>query len=141
MHLLVWGTDRKAIAAALSGLAAKRKNMLGRSPVHILKVQPSQLEAKLVYILKAPQKEYFINPIIKRFRRRNGEIVEVDRNQKRPLRWGNRARMCNVLENRLLDKMMFGNGVGTELVNAIREEALQPFLQWEVRQPKHPTAK
>ena len=38
--------------------------------------------------------------------------------------------MCSVLEERLIDKMFFGNSDGTPIVNRIRAEALARFKPW-----------
>ncbi|WP_187278873.1 hypothetical protein, partial [Methylobacterium sp. WL12] len=129
-HLITWGATHKQLTAALAPLRVKHNSMLpGNSAAHIAPFNFNQLEQKIAYTLKAPQKatrvvfykNSWTNPA-------TGEIRPVGFKQKKDwLRPGERVRMLDVLADHTLDKLLFGNGVGSPLANAIRSEALQPL--------------
>jgi len=45
------------------------------------------------------------------------------------------VRLLDVMAERTLDQLLFGNGEGADLARAIRYEALATYRDWERRQP------
>jgi hypothetical protein len=89
----------------------------------------NQVLAKLLYALKAPQKRYRVfRPRGFLVSRTTGEISQKPaRIQKDWLRTGQRVRMCRIMADRYLDRLLFGQGEGTKLCRDIREDALASF--------------
>lgn len=135
-HVLTWGASRKAINDAVKQIQRSRSALIpDRNCIHVKQLTPTSLGGKLYYVLKGPQKEYRIYSRGERIDPETGEVLgPVYRQSKRPLRTGDRARLCYAFEDRLLDQLLFGNLEGTELVRSIRHEALKPFRAWEKRQ-------
>ena len=136
-HLLTWGIDQKALSRRLDPFRERHRSLLSNIPsAHVLAFDADQLEQKLAYMLKAPQKmtrvEYlgeWVSPI-------TGEVRPAGLHaQKDWLQTGHRLRCADIMGPRTLDKLLFGNGEGTSVVRAIRAESLAPFRAWERRQP------
>ena len=138
VHLLAWNTSRFMLEIALRDFRRNHVSLLPHSSAAFIKaVRPGQMVSKLVYMLKAPQKEYWVNS-------EKGEFIDPEtgevlagrrRQQKRNLRTGNRIRMLGVMDCRRLDRLMFGNCEGVSLSRAIKTEALECYRIWERRQP------
>jgi hypothetical protein len=139
-HCLTWGASKKALENAAAELVRSKTGIiLEKSPIYIKAVSPGQAVRAALYSLKGQMKEY-------RVYSKPGDSIDLTTGEiisgrycqtKRLLRTGDRARLCDVFRDRLLDKMLFGNGEGTELVRSIRREALQPFRVWEARQARY----
>jgi len=138
-HILTWGASRKAINDAAKTIRQSRSGLIPDRPcIHVKKLTPELIADKLYYLLKGPQKEYRIYSDGDRINSETGEVLSpIYRQSKRPLRTGDRARLCHAFEDRLLDNLLFGSGDGTRLCNAIKHEVLQPFRAWEKRQRSH----
>lgn len=136
-HVLTWGASRRAIEDAVNPIRRGRSGLIpDRSSIDVRVVNPARVADKLYYALKGPQKEYRVYSDSDRIDLETGEVLgPIYRQSKRPLRTGDRARLCQAFENRLLDQLFFGSGDGTRLCKTIKREALQPFRAWEKRQP------
>lgn len=134
-HFITWGATHKRLTTVLASLRIRHSSMLRwNSVAHIVPFIHSQLEQKVAYTMKAPQKSTrvvlyknsWMNPL-------TGEIRPAGLKQKKDwLRPGERVRMLDVLADHTLDKLLFGNGVGSALANAIRNEALRPLRHQEI---------
>ncbi|MCJ2099768.1 hypothetical protein [Methylobacterium sp. E-046] len=135
-HVLTWGASRKAINDATKSIRRSRSGLIPDRPcIDVRLVNPARVADKLYYALKGPQKEYRIYSQGDRIDPESGEVLGPGyRQSKRPLRTGDRARLCHAFEDRLLDKLLFGSGDGAPLCNAIKHETLKPFRAWEKRQ-------
>lgn len=135
-HLIVWGANQAEVSGLLSGFRDRHKSMQDSPAAHVQEIAASEVERGLVYSLKAPQKAYHRNLFPRLWLSpTTGEIRQAGyHTQKDWLRTGDRVRLMDVMAGRTLDRLLFGCGTGTELVRAIRQEALQPFREWEQRQ-------
>ncbi|WP_156394170.1 hypothetical protein [Methylobacterium sp. Leaf94] len=136
-HLLAWGAHQWELTAALAPLRARHRSMReGLASVHVQAVPEDDVARQFLYALKAPQKlyrvEYFKRPW------RNPSTGEVKQpgwhTQKDWLRTGQRIRLLDIIGERLLNNLLFGNREGTDLAHAICNEALGPFHAWERQQ-------
>ena len=80
-------------------------------------------------MLKAPQKQYHVyrDPLAEVHDPETGEIVAKPHVQKDWLRTGQRVRMCRLMADKYLDRLLFGQGEGTDLRRAIVNGALRNF--------------
>lgn len=135
-HCLTWGAGKKDLQNVTSDLISTKNGIIiGKRPIYIKTVSPNQIISKALYSLKGQMKEYRVYSTEgESVDLTTGEIIPANYCQtKRLLRTGDRARLCEVFKDLVLDKLIFGNGEGTEMVKAIRKEALQPFRAWEAR--------
>lgn len=127
-HLLTWGKTHAELHAQLGPLRRRQRSMRERvSAVHIKSVPDADVARQLLYILKAPQKSsrvtYFSRPWKSRT---TGEIKPPGLYiQKDWLRTGQRIRMIDIIGQRRLDQLLFGNNTGTVLARSIRLKALR----------------
>lgn len=137
-HLITWGATRAQITAALAGLRDGRRAFEADRPGCYVKQFPfTQLEWKAAYALKGPQKATrYVSRPHEWTSPTTGEVWPPGlwRN-KDWLRTGDRVRLLDLLGDRTLDRLFFGNAGGTAIVRAIRAEALAPYRIWERRQP------
>ena len=133
-HLLAWGANRVELSRHLAPLRARHRSLREEVPsVHVQEVPLDDVERQSLYMLKAPQKLYRVEY----FKRPWKSPITGERKppgwhtQKDWLQTGDRVRLLDIIGERTLDKLLFGNREGTELVNAIRSEALAPFHAWE----------
>lgn len=137
LHLLTWGGTADDIRPLLMPLRKRHVSLLEDvSAVHVEDVVEGALERKICYSLKAPQKLYRVEY----WRDPGNETADPLtspgswRTNKDWLRTGSRVRLLDVLADRTLDQLLFGNYEGTDLVRAIRREALLSFNAWESKQ-------
>jgi hypothetical protein len=137
-HLLTWGITQEELSRHLAPLRTRHRSMRqGLPAVHVQAVPEDDIERQFLYALKAPQKlyrvEYFRRPWT---HPETGQVRQPGwHTQKDWLQTGNRIRLMDIIGERTLDNLLFGNATGTTLVRAIREEAREPFRRWEARQP------
>lgn len=137
-HLLAWGAHQAELSAALAPLRRRHRSMReGLASVHVQAVPEDDIGRQFLYALKAPQKlyrvEYYKKPWTHPVTR---EVKQPGwHTQKDWLRTGQRIRMLDVIGDRLLSDLLFGNREGTALARAISDEALGPFRAWERQQP------
>jgi hypothetical protein len=126
VHLIVWGATREKIEAALRQARKRTKSVVpGRSAVWVQAFPHHLLEEKLLYSLKNPQKEYNVSRELPddEIDWKTGEVTQVGfRQQKRPLRTGDRVRLCEVLLGKQLPELFFGNKVGTDIARNVRRK-------------------
>jgi hypothetical protein len=126
VHLIVWGATRDRVEAALQHTRKTNKTVVpGRHAVWVQHFRAHLLEAKLLYSLKKPQKEYNVSRELpdNEIDWETGEVTPVGfRQQKRPLRTGDRVRMCQVLLGKRLPELFFGNKVGTDIARRVRRK-------------------
>lgn len=133
-HLVVWCYSQAELLQILKPLADRHPSMKSDLPsVHVQKFEKDEIERKIAYMLKAPQKLYrfaefeqdWTNPV-------TGEVKRAGLHlQKEWLKTGQRVRLMDLMSDRFLDRLIFGNAEGTELVREIRKAALTPFRRWE----------
>ena len=101
---------------------------------HIKLIETEEdLERTVAYFLKAPQKA--------RRSEFRGESIDDDgeikpagyHSNKDWMRTGDRVRMLDIIGDRFLEQLLFGQAAGTALARTIRQEALAPYLRWEDR--------
>ncbi|MCW6508457.1 hypothetical protein [Lichenifustis flavocetrariae] len=131
-HVLTWGATREELRKAVRPLRRKhcslRKNV---SSVHIKYVSYEDLLRQTGYILKAPQKAMREVFLPEGFNSQTGEIRSAELRLKKDwLRTGDRVRMLDIMGERTLDHLLFGNDEGTVLARQIRSEALAPWRRW-----------
>lgn len=125
-HMVGWGASRQQINRALARTREKEESIIPGHPVADVRSRsPHQLETSLSYMLKAPQKEYNVSrpSLEEKVDHETGEVIKLGyRQQKRPLRTGDRVRLCEVLQEVRLPHLFFGNKEGTEIVRKVRTE-------------------
>ncbi|WP_342112088.1 hypothetical protein [Methylobacterium sp. SI9] len=125
-HLLTWGKTEGELSAQLEPLRRRHHSMRARvSPVHIKPVPQADVTRQLLYILKAPQKFSRVGRFSKVGPTGRTKMVGAPglRIKKDDLRTGQRIRMLDVIGERRLDQLLFGNNAGTALARSIRLEA------------------
>jgi hypothetical protein len=137
VHLLLWDASYSRLNRALRMIRRWHSSfVVGTPSATCRKLKTAkQVAHRAIYMLKAPQKQYRIcrynrKPIVDPS---TGEIVAKPYINKDWLRTGQRVRMCRTMADRYLDRLLFGQGEGTELCRAIRDEALRPFHAFERR--------
>jgi hypothetical protein len=137
-HLLAWGATQTELTRVLNPLREKYSSLRENSPsAHVQEVPDDDLERQIVYALKAPQKVYRVEMFSRPW---THPVTGVTRppglhTQKDWLQTGDRVRLLDIMAERNLDQLLFGNGDGTALARAIRREALTTYRAWECRQP------
>jgi hypothetical protein len=137
-HLLAWEANREELNRVLQPLRERHASIKeGVTSVHIQEVPDDDVLRQFAYALKAPQKVYRTAYLrtVSREQGLTGFDTRAWRIKKDWLRTGQRIRLLDVMAGRTLDDLMFGNREGTDLANAIRDEALKPYQAWERRQP------
>ena len=112
----------------------------GVDPAYGVLVAKQDVIGKALYMLKAPQSEHRVYP--KRTEKIDPETGEITtpttgrfKQRKRPLRPCDMVRMCNVLADKCLDRLLFAGGDGAKVVGDIRTEALKPLRDYERSRP------
>ncbi|WP_267422490.1 hypothetical protein [Methylobacterium sp. GC_Met_2] len=125
-HLLTWGKTNEEVSAQVAPLRRRHRSMFERvSAVHIKSVAYADVPRQLLYILKAPQK---VSRVGHFSRRRASSYAKKTKPsamhiQKDWLRTGQRIRMLDIMGERRLDQLLFGNSAGTALARIIRAQA------------------
>ena len=137
-HLLAWGATQSELSRHLKPLRNRHQSIRqGVASVHVQDCHGGDIARQFAYAMKAPQKLYRVECYKRPWTNpRTGEIRKPGwHTQKEWLQTGHRIRLLDVMGERTLDQLLFGNRNGTTLVRAIRDEALAPFRTWEARQP------
>lgn len=125
-HLLTWGNTNEELSAQLAALRCRHRSMFDRvSAVHIKPVAYADVARQLLYILKAPQKFSRVGHFSRRRASSHAKKTKPPgmHIQKDWLRTGQRIRMLDIIGERRLDQLLFGNNAGTALARTIRMEA------------------
>jgi hypothetical protein len=104
----------------------------GLLALHVMKIGDRKLAGKLCYLLKSPANEYHIGE------NRTPEAVQrfgPNRNNKEPLRTGNRVRLFSAMAGDLyLDHLAFAGGEGKTILRRVKDRALQRFRRQQNRE-------
>lgn len=131
VHMHFWNTTYSRLNKALAKIRRNHPSFVAGRPSARCDVSksPEEVTRRTFYMLKIPQKQYHVyrTPAESVVDPATGEIVAKPHIQKRPLRTGQRIRMCRVMTNRFLDRLLFGQGDGTKLRRLIVTEARRHF--------------
>jgi hypothetical protein len=136
VHAIVWGSTYKRLRRKLQRIDQTCESVVpGLKTTDCRIIKPHQVASKLLYSLKAPQKEYMVYPKRKRaFNPSTGKIITRKTGRycqkKRDIRPGNRVVLCRALADRHLDRLAFAGGEGRGLLLAIRDSALRPLKRF-----------
>jgi hypothetical protein len=139
VHLLVWGTNYRRLNQALVAVRCEFASLVPGAPsarIDILET-PEDVILKVLYMLKAPMKQYTVSCEFREDHDPTTGEVSFEyrlRTQGEWLRTGQRVRMCRVMADKHLDQLLFGQEQGTDLRRAIVEEALRPFRRYEAKE-------
>jgi hypothetical protein len=140
VHVISWGVSEARLTAIMDCINRRYDALLpGVDPAFGVPLAKQEVGRKAVYMLKAPQSEYRVYAKrAMRIDRETGEITTPTtgrfKQKKQPLRPGDMVRMCNVLADKHLHRLMFAGGAGVPLLHAIRAEALMPLRREEARE-------
>jgi hypothetical protein len=140
VYLLAWGVSEAQLAPVMDNINRRYEALLpGVDPAFGVPVAKEEVVGKALYMLKAPQSEYRVYPKrATRIDRETGEITTPTtgrfKQKKQALRSGDMVRMCNVMADKHLHRLMFAGGGGAPLLNAVRAEALEPLRREEARE-------
>jgi hypothetical protein len=140
VHLISWGMSEARQTALMDGINRRYDALLpGVDPAFGVPLAKQDVVGKALYMLKAPMSEYRVYARrATRFDRETGEITTPTtgrfRQKKQALRPGDMVRMCNVLADKHLDRLLFAGGAGAPLLAEIRAEGLEPLRREEARE-------
>ncbi|WP_018041737.1 hypothetical protein [Methylobacterium sp. 88A] len=144
VHALVWGPaqdDVKALVKRING--ANRTLIPGLDAARAASFNATEVEGKVIYMLKAPQSEYRIWAHREEaIDTETGEISKFTTGKfyqgKRPLlnRPGLQAKMCNAMWGLRLDDLSFAAGEGVKLLSRINYRALAKSRAWTAAHEK-----
>jgi len=132
VHLIAWGGGAANIEHRVARINAKVPSLIpGLDAAHCVPYLNDTLLKRVFYMFKLPRKRARFGRgsasklprPAERFRRK---IVRKD-----PLRPGQITQLYDVMGDRVLDKLIFGGGDGTTLVQAINRRALTGLADWE----------
>lgn len=137
-HNIVFGASRAEIKVGMQAAGLGTGGWTGGAAYHIKEITAEEVEGYLLYLLKVPLFFYHAKKGVRVFRsRHNGEREHHALFKPFPLRPADQLRMAAVVHAMYLDELLFGQGEGTELVGAIRDEAREPLRrrnEWARRQ-------
>ncbi|TNC07640.1 hypothetical protein FF100_31660 [Methylobacterium terricola] len=139
-HLLSWGATHAEVSRTLSPVRAKHQSLIKGSPAaHALKLShddKNSIERSIFYKMKAPQKQYRVVYYNKEWKNKKGDVLKPGWHLRKDwLRTGQRVQLLDIVGERTLDQLLFGNLEGTKLARAISDEALSTYHDYERRQP------
>jgi hypothetical protein len=132
-HLVVWNVGREKLSSTLGAMALTHESLLREMPpFHVKTVPPDDIVRCLLYGLKTPQKQYATWAATKdKIDPDTGEFLLVTKDNQRSamLRPGQRVKMCNVLRDQYLDRLLVSGGAGDRIRKTVREKLLKQFDQ------------
>jgi hypothetical protein len=137
VHMLVWDTPVEKLKTRLNKINNQHACLVpGFDPTHCMRVNTEEAEKLLIYMLKAPMKEYRIARKRPGIDWETGEIFPTNgfRQWKRDLRSGDRVRMCKVMADQYLHHLYFGMGAGRQVYAQVEKKMLAEVRRHEGRQ-------
>ena len=141
VHVISWGVSEARLAAIMDGINRRYDALLpGVDPAFGVPLANEDVVGKALYMLKAPMSEYRVYAKrATRFDRETGEITTPTtgrfKQKKQALRPGDMVRMCNVLADKHLHRLLFAGGRG---VRCLKRSEPRRWSRFAVRKHEKP---